>query len=87
MYYLNCTRRADDGRIIERFKAPATHFFKLIADEAVYVDFDRFFIRAIDFIAKRAKRPLRGSWRRLRGFLEKWSRPKNGEVVNHHVDT
>ena len=72
MYYLNCTRRDTDGRIIERFSAPATHFFKLIADEAVYVDFDAHFIKAKDFIAKRAKRPLRGSWRRLRGIVEQW---------------
>lgn len=76
MYYLNCTRRADDGRIIERFKAPATHFEKLIADNSVYVDFDRFFIRAIDFIARRSKRPLRGGWRRFRGIVKKWLRSK-----------
>ena len=76
MYYLNCTRRADDGRIIERFRAPATHFFRLIADNSVFVDFDAHFIKAKDFIAKRAKRPLLGSWRYLRDFLEKWSRPK-----------
>lgn len=76
MYYLNCTRRDESGRIIERFKAPATHFFKLIADEAVYVDFDAHFVRAIDFIARRSKRPLRGGWRRFRGIVKKWLRSK-----------
>ena len=54
MIYLNCTRRDENGTILERFRAPATHFSRLIADEAVYVDFDRFFIRILSRDARNA---------------------------------